>query len=74
MHQEPAYVTLQEATIAALDYDEHFLFLEPIQDAALETVPEADRDSDLTLSRSTLRATTVQYAVKALVWLVGASL
>ena len=74
VHQEPAYDTLQEATIAALDYDDHFLFLEPIQDAVFETAPEADRDSEPIQSRSTLRATTVQYAVKALVWLAGASL
>ena len=74
VRQEATYDTLYEATSAALDYDEHFLFLEPIQDAGLATGPETETDIEPTESRSTWRATTFQFAVKALVWLVGASL
>ena len=42
VRQESSYDTLYEATSAALDYDEHFLFLEPIQDAGLATGAEAE--------------------------------
>ena len=74
VQQEPTHDTLNEATIAALDYDEHFLFLEPMQDAVLETGPEAELDSVPPEGRSTWRAATYQYAFRALTLLVGASL
>lgn len=74
VQQDPAFDSLNEAAIAALDYDDHFLFLEPIQDAGLEGAPEADSEVAPTDGRSTLGATTLHYAVRALVWLVGVSL
>lgn len=74
VQQDTAFDSLSEAAIAALDYDEHFLFLEPIQDAGLEGAPEAGSDVVPTDGRSTLGASTLHYTVRALVWLVGVSL
>ena len=74
VRQESSYDTLYEATSAALDYDEHFLFLEPIQDAGLATGAEAETDLEFGASRTTWRTKTLRFAIKALVLLVGLSL